>query len=68
MILDEGEASARQIDRLMIDAIDADAGDRIDECLPDLGLKLDSDLPHFPLLENLQDVLSEEDIVAVALH
>ena len=51
--LNHGEASTRQIDRLLIDAIDANAGDRIDECLPDLGLKLGSDLPHFPLPENI---------------
>jgi hypothetical protein len=65
---DQGEASARQIDRLAIDAVDADAGDRVDECLPDLGGELVSDLPQFPLLKNIQDVLAEEDIIAVPLH
>jgi hypothetical protein len=65
--LDQGEASARQIDRMAIDAIDADAGDRIDNS-SDLCLKLASDLPQFSLPEDIQDVLPEEDIVAVALH
>lgn len=66
--LDKGEASARHIDGLAIDAIDADAGDRLDKCFPDLSLELGSDLPNFPLPENLQDVLAEEDILAVVLH
>ena len=63
--LDQGETSARQIDRLAIDAIDADTGDRIDERLPDLSGELASDLPQFALPENIQDVLPEEDMMAV---
>jgi len=67
-LLDQGEATARQIDRPAIDAIDPEAGDRLDEILPDLGGDLASDPPQFPVLENRQDVLPEPDVIAVLLH
>ena len=49
-------------------ATDADAGNRIDEILSDLSLELAADLPHFPLPENIQDVLPEHHILAIALN
>ena len=51
-----------------MNAIDADAEDRIGERLPDLSLDLASELPPFLLPENVQGVPLEENVVDVLLH